>query len=83
MDALRARWDKQMKGVPKSEWNSPKNSALWQKMYQEMQASAAYKKQRADYDRLDKELQKYVQSSPDRTRGPDRAHGYVWLFRRK
>jgi hypothetical protein len=83
MDALRGRWDKLMKDVPKSDWNTPENSAKWQKMYKEMRESPTYKDQYAEYERLQKELQKYVMSDQSARPGPDVAHGYVWLFRRK
>jgi hypothetical protein len=83
MDDLRARWDKLMKGAPKSEWNTPKNSARWQKMYQEMRDSADYKKHMAEYERLKKDMVQYVNGSTGGAASPATAHGYVWLFRRK
>jgi hypothetical protein len=83
MDDLRARWGKQMKDVPKSDWNTPENSAKWQKMYKEMRESAVYKKNMTEYDQLNKDLQKYVDKAGSWGRGPDVASGYAWLFRRK
>jgi len=83
MEALRARWDTMMKSVPKTEWNTKENSAKWQKMYQEMRDAPAYKKQRAEYEKLEKELQNYVEGNAQRPGSPDVAHGFVWLFRRK
>src|SRR5262249_55656298 len=63
MKALQDRWAKLMKGVPRSEWNSPENSARWQKMYEEMRVSAAYKQLAAEGERLEKELQQYLEPS--------------------
>jgi hypothetical protein len=83
MDALQKRWEKMMKDVPKSEWNTPANMDKWQKMYQEMRASAAYKRHNEEYERVQKELQRYVEPTGSQQRGPDVPHGYVWLFRRK
>jgi hypothetical protein len=83
MDALRGRWETVMKGVPKSEWNTPQNSARWQKMYQEMRDSPAYKAHMADYERVQKDLKKYVDGPASGADAPAAAHGYVWLFRRK
>jgi hypothetical protein len=83
MEALRGRWNKMMKDVPKSEWHTRENSAKWQKMYQEMRASPAYKKHMAEYERLQKEVQQYVHAGTGGLGGPAVAHGYVWLFRRK
>ena len=86
MDALRARWKTEMKGVPKSEWNTPENSAKWQKMYQELRDSPENKQRQAESKQLDKDLRKYVitdRSRRDDREDPDVAHGYVWLFRRK
>jgi hypothetical protein len=77
MDKLRGRWDTMMKGVPKSEWNTPENSAKWQKMYMEMRSSPEYKQYMAERERLQKELQKYLVGDPGTP------HGHVWLFRRK
>jgi hypothetical protein len=82
-DALRERWAKQMKKVPKADWNTPENMAKWQKMYQEMRESPAYKERMAEYERSQKELQKYVVAGDSRQSGPEVPHGYVWLFRRK
>src|SRR5439155_14324891 len=80
MDALQARWDKMMKDVPRSDWNTPENMAKWQKMYQEMRDSPAHKEKMTAYERAQNDLRKYVEAGPS---GPDRPHGYVWLFRRK
>jgi hypothetical protein len=83
MDDLRARWAKSMKGVAKSEWNSPENNAKWQKMYKDMRESAEYKKHNAEYQRAEKDIARFVEK-PAKDRGsPDEPHGYVWLFRRK
>ena len=86
MDALRARFKAEMKGAPQSEWNTPENSARWQKMYQAMRDSPEYKKQMGEYERLENELLRYVKRS-EKGRGlardPAVSHGYVWLFRQK
>jgi len=81
MDDLRKRWNSEMKDVPKSDWNTPENSAKWQKMYEEMKASPTYKKCNDDYKQLKKDLLKYVDSDGARQDGPEVPHGYVWLFR--
>jgi hypothetical protein len=83
MDALQERWKTMMKDVPKSKWNTPENMAKWQKMYQEMRASPAYKRHNEEYERVQKELRQYVEPTGSKQGGPDVAHGYVWLFRRK
>lgn len=83
MDELQERYAKLMKDVPKSEWHTPENSAKWTKMYKERQESKEYKEAMAEYNRLEKELQKYVEPSPNRQDDPAIPHGYVWLFRRK
>ncbi len=83
VDALRGRWNARMKGVPKSEWNTPANSARWQKMYKEMRAAPVYKKDMAEYERLQTALQQYVDRGTPMRQGPDVPHGYVWLYRRK
>jgi FG-GAP-like repeat len=88
MDQLRDGFKKAMVGVPKSEWNMPENSAKWQKMYQGMKESAAYKKVNEEYEGLEKEIQAFVDkgaASQGKSLGadPSVAHGYVWLFRRK
>ena len=44
MEALRAKFKEDMKGVPQSDWNTPENSAKWQAAYKAMQESPAYKK---------------------------------------
>jgi hypothetical protein len=83
MDALQKRWDKMMKDVPKADWYTKENMAKWQTMYQEMRNSAEYKKQNAEYEGLQKELQQFVIAGNQPHSGPDVPHGYVWLFRRK
>ena len=83
MDALRARWNTMMKDVPKTDWHTPANSAKWQKMYQEMREAPVYKKQMAEYEQLQKEMQQYVDAGASGRGSPDLPHGYVWLFRRK
>jgi hypothetical protein len=83
MDALREQWNKLMKGVPKSERNTPKNSARWQKMYEDMRQSAPYKKNMAEYEQTRKDLLQYVEAGTTGVDKPAVAHGYVWLFRRK
>jgi FG-GAP-like repeat len=83
MEALRERWKTMMKGVPKSEWHTPENSAKWQKMYQEMRESKTYKQHMGEYERLEKHMQQYVDAGASGRGGPDVAHGYVWAFRRK
>jgi hypothetical protein len=82
MTTLRSRWDKLMKGVPKSEWNSPEHSAKWQKMYQDMKESPEYKKHMTAYEQLQKDLQEFVDAGTG-PGGPAVAHGYVWLFRQR
>jgi len=83
MDSVRERYKTMMKDVPMSDWNTPENSAKWQKLYQELRGSAEYKKNMAEYETLKKDLQKYVDAAPSGADAPARAHGYVWLFRRK
>ncbi|HEY7309316.1 MAG TPA: hypothetical protein VH643_08175 [Gemmataceae bacterium] len=83
MDALLARWKTMMKDVPKSEWYTPENNAKWLKMYEEMRGSLANKKRTPEFERLDKDLQKYVDTGTSKRGSPDVPHGYVWLFRRK
>jgi hypothetical protein len=86
MDALQERYKKEMKGVPKSDWNTPENMEKWQRMYRENQASPEYKKHMAEYERAQGDLQKYIERNAGRRTGPagpDSPHGYVWLFRRK
>jgi hypothetical protein len=84
MEALQTRYEKMMKDVPKSDWYTPENMAKWQKMYREMHDSPAYKEKMAEYERLQKDVRKYVVAR-DATPGggPEVPHGYVWLFRRK
>ena len=48
MEALRAKFKEDMKGVPQSEWNMPRNSAKWQAAYKTMSDSPAYKLHMAD-----------------------------------
>jgi len=73
-----------MKGVPQSEWRSKENMAKWEKLYMEMRESPANKKDQAEYDAGQKELQSYVERREGtRGLGPDVPHGFVWLFRRK
>jgi hypothetical protein len=83
VQALRASFAKLMKNVPKSDWYTPENSARWQKMYQEMRASPAYKQHMAEYEQLQKDIEQFVDAGPRVPGGPAVAHGYVWLFRRK
>jgi hypothetical protein len=82
MDALRGRWNALMKDVPQSEWQTPENSAKWQKMYQEMRNEPAYKKHQAQYEQAKQALQKYVEAGAGAD-SPAVAHGYVWFFRRR
>jgi hypothetical protein len=72
-----------MKDVPKSEWQTPENSAKWQKLYQEMRNEPTYKKHEADYEQAKKDFEKYVDGGSSGADAPAVAHGYVWLFRRK
>jgi hypothetical protein len=83
MEALRNRWKEMMEGVPQSEWHTPENSEKWQKMYREMRDSPAYKERMAEYEKLQEELQQYVEAGTDRRGDPDVPHGYVWLFQRR
>jgi hypothetical protein len=88
MDRLRDDFKKAMIGLPKSEWNTPENSAKWQKMYQGMEELPAYKKVNEEYEGLEKEIQAFVDkaaASQGKSLGgdPSVAHCYVWLFRRK
>ncbi|HEV3162747.1 MAG TPA: VCBS repeat-containing protein [Isosphaeraceae bacterium] len=86
VEALRAKFKEDMKGVPQSDWNSPENSAKWQAAHKAMSDSPDYQRNMAEYQRLQKEVLEYVNSS---TAGkqpgadPAVAHGYVWLFRRR
>jgi hypothetical protein len=81
-DALQARWNKQMKGVPRSEWTTQANMDAWQKMYQGMRESPAYKKHTADCEQAREGMKKFVEAGSGAD-APAVAHGYVWLFRRK
>jgi hypothetical protein len=95
MEALQKRYAEILNGAPKSEWHTPENSQKWQKMYQEMKDSPAYKAQREEYERVQRALPKFVEqdllkalgrllgSATGRSGSPDVPHGYVWLFRRK
>jgi hypothetical protein len=86
MDALRAKFKEDMKGVPQSEWNSPANSAKWEAAYQARRESPDYKRHMAEYERLQKEGLEYVDRSAAGKRlgsDPAVAHGYVWLYRRR
>jgi FG-GAP-like repeat len=83
MEQLREKFKEAMHGVPKSDWNAAENSAKWQKMYQEMKESAAYKKLSNEYEQLKKDLQAFVERGKSQRGEPDVPHGYVWLFRRK
>lgn len=83
MGDLPARFKALMKNVPKTEWNSPENNAKWSKMYQEMRDSKEYKRNMTEYEKLQKDLVKYVDVGASKRKDPDVPHGYVWLFRRK
>jgi hypothetical protein len=86
MEALRAKYKAEMKGVPQSEWNTPENSAKWQKMYQAMRDSPSYKQHMEDYERTQKDIIRYVKpvaQGQGLAGDPAASHGYVWLFRRK
>lgn len=86
MEALRAKFKADMKGVPQSEWNTPENSAKWQAAYQAMKDSPDHRRRTADYERLQQEGLDYVDPSVAGKRlgnDPAVAHGYVWLFRRR
>jgi hypothetical protein len=83
MESLRERFKDSMKGAPKSYWSTPENRAKWDKMYKEMNESAEYKTAREDYDRLEKALAAFVEQGKSGGDGPEQAHGFVWLFRRK
>lgn len=83
LDDVRERFKAMMKGVPRSEWQTPENSAKWQKLYKEMRESPEYRKASAEYETLKKELLKYVDAPESRPNSPATVHGYVWLYRRK
>jgi hypothetical protein len=86
MEALRAKFKEDMKGIPPSEWNTPENSAKWQAAYKALRDSPAYKQRMEEYERLQKEGLDYVDRSANGKRlgsDPAVAHGYVWLFRRR
>jgi len=86
MEKLRARFKEDMKGIPQSEWNTPENSAKWQAAYNAMREAPDYKKRTAECERLEKELQQYIDRTAVGKRlggDPAVAHGFVWLFRRK
>jgi hypothetical protein len=84
IDALRKQFAEELKGVPRSEWNTPANSEKWQKMYQAMRDSSDYKALNEKYEQAEQALIKFV-DRPDKNRGggPDVPHGHVWLFRRR
>lgn len=81
MAQLQKRYGELMKGIPKSAWYTDENMAKWQKLYQAEHESAEAKKRDAEYETLQKELQKYTERRRD-SKDPDVPHGYVWLFRR-
>jgi hypothetical protein len=86
MEALRAKYKAEMKGVPQSEWNTPENSAKWQKMYQAMRDSPSYKQHMEDYERIQKDINRYVKPAAQGQGPPGdpaASHGFVWLFRRR
>ena len=83
IDDVRARYKESLAGVPKSEWRTPENEAKFQQMYKAMNESAEHKAKSAEHERLEKELQKFVEPAEKPRSGPDVPHGYVWLFRRK
>lgn len=83
MDALRERWRVEMKGVPKSEWNTKENSDKWQKMYKEMRDSPSYKESMDAYEGAKLALKRFVIADEASFDKPAVVHGYVWLFRRK
>jgi len=84
MEALTKQYAELMKGVPKSDWNTPENMKKWEKMYEEMKDSSAYNAKREAYEAVQRALPKFV-DRPKETRGsgPDVPHGYVWLFLQK
>jgi hypothetical protein len=87
IDALRAKFKDQMKGVPPSDWNTPENNRKWQDMYNAMREDPEYKKHREVSENSGRSIQRYVVKAKDRELGvqsdPATSHGYVWLFRRK
>jgi hypothetical protein len=83
MDRLRDQFKDAMRGVPKSDWNTPAHNAKWQKMYTDMKESPEYKKLRAEYDRAEKDLEAFVVKGKRQSPDASIPHGYVWLFRRK
>jgi hypothetical protein len=83
MDALRNQFKQAMRGVPRSDWNTPENTAKWRAMYQEMMKEPAYKKLRESYDRSQKELRAFVDKGGSERGDAGVPHGYVWLFLRK
>ncbi len=69
-----------------SEWNAPENMAKWTAAYTAVGNSPAFKRHMAESERLEKELQAYVDRTVKGRRlgsDPAVARGYVWLFRRK
>jgi hypothetical protein len=82
-ERLREEFKKAMAGVPRSEWESKENSAKWQKMYKAMTEAPGSKKLRAEYERAQKDLEAFVEKPKSDRQGPEVAHGYVWLYRRK
>lgn len=84
MGTLQKQFAESMKGIPKSDWQTPANTEKWRKMYQEVQESPTYKAKREEYEIVQRALPKFVERA-DKTRrsSPDVPHGYVWLFRRK
>ena len=86
LDAVRARYKEDMKGVPLSQWRTPENSAKWQAAYQSMNDSPAYKQRSDEYDQMQKQMQPFIDTkAAGKHLGGDPAasHGYVWLFLRK
>jgi hypothetical protein len=82
-DALKERWHKVLKSVPKSQWLTPQTRARYLKMYQEMADSPEYKKLKAEQQQIKKDLKQYIAAGSYEAYSPATPHGHVWFFRRK
>jgi hypothetical protein len=84
MDDVQNKYKAMMKGVPRSEWNTPENSKKWQELYQGMRDSTEYKKTMSEYEALQKDILQFVDKGESFIQNdPATPHGYVWLYRRK
>jgi FG-GAP-like repeat len=86
-ELMRAAQIERMRGVPETEWlTTPENRDRLQSVYDEVTETAKYKELRTEEERLQRRLADYVERSADGKidrSSPDKAHGFVWLLRRR